>query len=149
MIKSRFFFVLVAVSSFLGFSNQSAAEVLVDVNAYSWSGGRASIDLEMTNKSDTTISSARVWVFLMDTEGKVVGNHSEWLFGGGAERADDEIEPIESGEEAVISFSFPAEKPLDTARVTFSRIIDDSGKTLNLNKLLKVSDRTSSENEGN
>ena len=85
----------------------------------------------------------------MDTEGKVVGNHSEWLFGGGAERADDEIEPIESGEEAVISFSFPAEKPFDTARVTFSRIIDDSGKTLNLNKLLKVSDRTSSENEGN
>ena len=113
------------------------AQVVVDVKSQSWSEGRAEFDLSFSNKSEKGISGARVWVFLMSDDGKVVGNHAEWIIGGKAKKQEED-NSIAAGEEREVSFSFKNEQPFTEARVIFSRMIDSDGRVMNLRKEVQV-----------
>ena len=94
----------------------------VSLTDATWEDGRASLSLEAKNKGDGSITGARVWIFLMNDSGKVVGNHAEWIIGG--KRAEDKPNPdLEAGSEAKYAVNFKSEQAFTTARVTFSKVL--------------------------
>ena len=63
------------------------------------SGSKSLVKLELNNTYDQAIKDARAWVFLMDEEGKVVGNKAAWIIGGDRVEPGNRTQPpLEKGE---------------------------------------------------
>lgn len=81
------------------------------------------VHLETKNGFDQSIKDARVWVFLMNDAGEVVGNKAQWIIGGdSSEQESLKMEQSQSFKIAVNTESKPTK-----AKVTFSRIILEDG----------------------
>jgi hypothetical protein len=85
-------------------------------------GAGTKVSFEAKNTFKQPVKAARAWVFLMDSEGKVVGNQAEWVVGGG-ERPSDTSPPsaVETVAQCVVVV--PTARPPVSAQVTFSRLI--------------------------
>ena len=104
-------------------------------------GQKALIKLELNNTYGQALKGARVWVFLMDQDGRVVGEKAQWIVGGNnATKTDSQNSTLESGkrnEYAVAVNTLRAQKEDEepfTAKVTFSRLILNDGTLLNPQK---------------
>ncbi|MGB0371725.1 MAG: hypothetical protein ACPGN3_10250 [Opitutales bacterium] len=140
MKSSKHFYVTLLVLA-LGV-NSALARLNVSLTDANWKDGKASLSLEASNAGDSAITGARVWIFLMNDDGKVVGNHAEWIIGG--KRPEDNPNPsLDAGEESTYEVSFKNEKPFTQARVTFSKLLGEDKKPLNPRKAASVVDKTS------
>src|SRR5437879_3811835 len=66
--------------------SNSYADLSVNVDHSKSTDTKAIVKLTMKNTYSTTVESARAAVFLMNDEGKVVGQKTEWVIGGSKTR---------------------------------------------------------------
>jgi hypothetical protein len=96
-------------------------------------GQKAVVPLALKNGLGEKVESARAVVFLIDKEGKMVGQGTRWIVGGGENKAG-----LASGATNAFHFVIAGDKPFTTsnltAKVNFTRIVLQGGKLADVNK---------------
>ena len=100
----------------------SWANLEISITDVESNGNSGIVHMKLKNSFEQGVRSARIWVFMLDDEGKVVGNQAQWLFNGEGEKSSLEVE-----EERDSTVMVESENPFSTAKATFSRIIMEDG----------------------
>jgi hypothetical protein len=115
----------------------TTAQLAVTVSPVKEAGSKAVIPLAMKNNFAEKVESARAVVFLLDDQGKVIGQSTKWVIGGTKERP-----PLEPTKEATYNFVIAASQPFTTtnltAKVTFSRVVLAGGKLADASTAVSV-----------
>ena len=91
---------------------------------------KALVQLELKNTFEQNIKGARVWVFLMDDEGKVVGNKAKWIIGGDQKGKA----ALESEKTEAYSIAVDTQRKATKSKITFSRLILEDGTLIDPRK---------------
>ena len=102
-------------------------ELSIKVDDPRSTGSKAIVKLTMKNNYTNAVESARAVVFLIDAQGKVVGQRTEWVIGGTREKPG-----LAAGVTAEFNLVVPADKPFEKASVKFTRIILEGGRLVEL-----------------
>jgi hypothetical protein len=100
-------------------------------------GQKAIVSLTMTNYLAKSVESARANCFLLDERGTMVGQSTKWVIGG--TKARPALQP-KSG----TTFNFVITSPQPwmttnvTAKISFSRVVLDSGKLADVRQDVSV-----------
>lgn len=94
--------------------------------------GRATVEFKMENKLVSPVKGARAWVFLMGNDGKVVGNHAQWVV------SKDKKNTLPAGETQTYKMAMQVQGEVTSAKVVFSRIILEDGSTPDPRKIVKA-----------
>jgi hypothetical protein len=117
----------------------ASAQLDVTVAPPHVTGQKAIVRLAMKNEFTEKIESVRAAAFLLDENGKMVGQATKWVIGGANDRP-----PLLPGATNTYNFVVQATKPFTTtnitAKVTFTRIVLEGGKLADPNKEVKVHD---------
>jgi hypothetical protein len=85
-------------------------------------GQKAIVELAMTNNLADKVESARAVCFLLDAQGKMVGESSRWVIGGTKERP-----ALEPKKATTFNFIVTSPQPFTTtnltAKISFSRVV--------------------------
>lgn len=111
------------------------AQLSVTVMPPNIAGQKAIVQLKMKNNLTEKVESARAICFLLDEQGKIVGQSTKWVIG-----------PNKTGLEpkGETTFNFVIANPRPflitnlTAKVNFSRLILEGEKTVNPNKEVTI-----------
>lgn len=133
ILKSKHPFIMVAVLGLLALVTVANAELSVKVQESKLAGAKAIVKLTMKNTYSKTVESARAAVFLLDDNGKVVGQRTEWVIGGTKDRP-----PLAPNGTNVFNFVIPTDKPYKKANVTFTRIILQGGQVIEAGKGFQI-----------
>jgi hypothetical protein len=113
------------------------ADLVVDVDEPKLVGQKAVTKLSMKNTFNEKVESALAQVFLTDAQGKVVGQAARWAIGGSNDRP-----PLAPNAETTFNFVIPisqAQKATNlAARVSFSRVVLESGKLADVIKEVAI-----------
>lgn len=103
------------------------AQLAVMVSPPKIADQKAIVELKMKNGFAGKIESARAICFLLDDQGKMVGESSKWVIGGTKNRP-----ALESKKEASFNFVITSSQPFATtnltAKVSFSRVMLEGDK---------------------
>jgi len=111
------------------------AQLAVTVLPPKVTGQKAIVRLAMTNNLTESVESARAVCFLLDGQGKMVGQSSKWVIG----QNHTGIEPKAGTTfNFVITSSQPFTTTNLTAKVSFSRVALDGSKLADLQKDVSV-----------
>ena len=98
------------------------AQLAVTVSPPKISDQKAVVELKMKNGFTANVESARAVCFLLDNQGKMVGESTKWVIGGTKNRPA--LEPKnETSFNFVITSSQPFTTTNLTAKVSFSRVV--------------------------
>src|SRR6185369_13007066 len=106
---------LILLLCFLASLELAKASISVTVAEPQSTGSKAIVKLTMKNTSTNAVESARAVVFLLDDQGKVVGQRAEWVVGGTKEKPG-----LAANGTTVFNMVLPADKPFNKAKVTFT-----------------------------
>jgi hypothetical protein len=128
--KSFFYLVL--------FSTIAAhAQLAVMISPVKIVGQKAVVTLAMKNSLAEKVESARAICFLLDDQGKMVGQSTKWVIGGTKDRP-----ALEPKEKTTFNFVITSSQPFTTtnltAKVSFSRVILENGQVADMNKTVSV-----------
>lgn len=105
----------------------ASAQLAVTVSPPQIIGQKTIIPLAITNNLAQTVESARAICFLLDDQGKMVGESSKWVIGGTKNRP-----ALEPKKETAFNFVITSSQPFATtnltAKVSFSRVVLEGGK---------------------
>ncbi len=105
----------------------ASAQLAVTVSPPKIATQKAVVELRMTNGLPEKIESARAICFLLDDQGKMVGESARWVIGGRKSRPG--LEPKkETSFNFVITSSQPFTTTNLTAKVSFSRVVLEGDK---------------------
>ena len=96
-------------------------------------GQKAVLKMELRNTFTNTIESARAVMFLLDDNGKVVGQETRWIIGGTKERP-----ALAPDAKMTFNFVVQANKPFTKTKVTVTRLVLEGGKLADVNKELEI-----------
>jgi len=100
-------------------------------------GQKAIVALAMKNNFAKNVEAARAVVFLIDDQGKVVGQSTKWVIGGTKDKPG-----LAAGATNTFHFVIAADKPFTatnlTAKVSFSRVVLDGGKLVDVAKDVSI-----------
>jgi hypothetical protein len=96
-------------------------------------GKKAVIKLTMKNTFTEKIESARAQVFLLDENGRMVGQASRWVIGGTKDKP-----ALAPDTETNFNFVVSSDKPFITNKVTFTRLILEGGKVVDVNQNVQM-----------
>ena len=133
MLKSKHPFMFIGVIGLCAVFAVANAELSVKVEESKPAGTKAIVKLTMKNTYATTVESARAVVFLLDDNGKVVGQKTEWVIGGTKDRP-----PLAPNGTNVFNFVIPTDKPYTKPQVTFTRIILEGGQVVEAGKGFQI-----------
>lgn len=111
----------------------SKADIVIKVGKPITSGSTTRIELEMENTFDEVIESARATVFLIDQQGKITGKAARWVIGGTKEKPN-----LAPGKKTTFQFVLLNGGPFITSRITFSRIVFEGGRVVDMSKSLDM-----------
>lgn len=114
------------------FTGTLSANLVVEVDSIENKENQGTISFTIENTGDAGITAARAWIFLFDEEGKVVGNHAQWMISGKKKE-----EALGAEEKRSFTTQVKAKRPIATAQVTFSRIVLEDGTMPNPQKFVK------------
>lgn len=111
----------------LSFPLVATAQLSVTVLPPKIADQKAVVELRMKNGLTENIESARAICFLLDEQGKMVGESSKWVIGGTKNRP-----ALESKKETSFNFVITSDQPFATtnltAKVSFTRVVLNGGK---------------------
>jgi hypothetical protein len=114
------------------------AQLTITVSPPKITGQKIVVPLAMTNNLAEPVASARAACFLLDDQGKMVGQSAKWVIGGGK---DHPALPAKSG--TIYNFVITSPQPLIatklTAKLSFSRILLSDDKPADANKDVIIS----------
>jgi hypothetical protein len=109
------------------------SQLVVTVSSPKVTGQKAVVPLALKNGLGKKVDSARAVVFLSDEEGKMVGQGTQWILGGGQNKPG-----LRSGGSNTFHFVITSDKPFATsnlvAKVNFSRILLEGGRQADVKK---------------
>ena len=115
----------------------ASAQLAVTVSPPKVAGQKAIVPLAMRNGFSERIESARAVVFLLDEQGKMVGQGTRWVIGGSTDKPG-----LTAGATSAFHFVIANDKPFTTtnltAKVTFSRVVLEGGKVADVNSSVKI-----------
>ena len=115
------------------------AQLAVTVSPPKIIAQKAIVSLAMTNNLAEPVESARAICFLMDEQGKMVGQSAKWVIGGGKDRPT--LAPKNG---TTYNFVVTTPRPFAstnlTVKVSFSRIILAGGKLADPAKTVNVAE---------
>ncbi len=113
------------------------AQLAVTVSPPKMTGQKAIVPLAMKNGFSEKIESARAVVFLLDEQGKMVGQGTRWVIGGSQDKPG-----LAAGATNAFHLVIANDKPFTTtnltAKVTFSRVVLEGGKVADVNKSVQI-----------
>ena len=117
------------------------AQLAVTVSPIKVTGQKAVVPIAMKNNLNAKVESARTAVFLLDEQGKIVGQATRWVIGGSADNPG-----LAVGATNAFHFVITSDKPFVTtkltAKVAFSHVVLEGGKLADINKDVLVSAAT-------
>ena len=113
------------------------AQLAVTVTPVKITGQKAIVSMAMTNHLAEPVESARAICFLLDDQGKMIGQSAKWVVGGSKDRPA--LAP-KSGTtfNFVITSPHPFTTTNLTAKISFSRVVLDGGKLADVVKEVAV-----------
>ena len=96
-------------------------------------GQKTIVKMDLRNTFTNTIESARAVVFLLDDNGKVVGQETRWIIGGTKDRP-----PLAPDAKTTFNFVVQANKPFTKTKVTVTRLVLEGGKLADVNKDVEI-----------
>jgi hypothetical protein len=115
----------------------ASAQLMVSVALPKVAGQKAVVPLALRNSLAEKIESARAVVFLLDEQGKMVGQGTRWVIGGSSDKPG-----LAAGTTNAFYFVIATDKPFTTtnltAKVTFSRVVLEGGKLADAAKDVSV-----------
>jgi len=113
------------------------AQLAVRVSPVKVTGQKAIVPLALKNNFTEKIESARAAVFLLDEQGKMVGQSTKWVIGGSRDKPG-----LASGATNAFHFVIASDKPYTstnlTAKVQFNRVVLEGGKLADVTKEVSV-----------
>ena len=129
---------LLLISLFLPFALFAQMEVgLVDMKAQQSKG---LVTISLANHFEQTVQSARIWVMLLDDDGKIVGQKAQWLTGKGDKgksfkEGELKLQPsAQDDAPKTFSISVDTQRKATKAKITFSRIVLADGTLANVQR---------------
>jgi hypothetical protein len=115
----------------------ASAQLAVTVSPVKATGQKAIVPLAMKNGFAERIQSARAVCFLLNDQGKMVGQSTRWVIGAGRDKS-----PLAPGITSVFNFVIAADKPFTstnlTTKVSFSRVVLEGGSLADANKEVQI-----------
>lgn len=99
------------------------AKLSVEVAEPKQTASKVVVKLTVKNLFAEKVESARATIFLVDAQGKVVGQATQWIIGGTKDRP--ELKPDAT---ATYNFVITSDKPFTKAQLLFNRVILEAGK---------------------
>jgi hypothetical protein len=128
ILKSLLYFALL-------YQAAAQAQLAVTVSPPKVAGQKAIVQLKMKNNLTNTVESARAVCFLLDEQGKMVGQATKWVIG-------QNKTILESKGETAFNFVIANPSPFATtnltAKVSFTRLVLEGGESVNPNKEVTV-----------
>lgn len=119
----------------------SQAQFSVTVSPIKVTGQKAIVPMAIKNNFPEKIESARAVVFLLDEQGKLVGQSTKWVIGG-----SDDKTSLATGATNAFHFVITSDKPITTtnltAKVSVNRIVLESGNLADETKDVIVTQAT-------
>ncbi len=109
------------------------AKIVVKMDEARRTGSKSLIKLKMKNAFKEKIESARAQIFLLDDEGKMVGQAAQWVIGGTKDKP-----PLAPDASTTFNFAIPTDKPFSKTKITFTRIILEGGKLVDAAKNVEI-----------
>jgi hypothetical protein len=109
------------------------ANLVVTVNEPKTTGTKAVIRLELKNTFTEKIESARAVVFLLDDQGKVVGQMTRWVIGGTKDKPS-----LAPDAKTTFNFVVPTDKVFTETKVNFNRVVLEGGKSVDPHKGVEI-----------
>lgn len=129
---------IIAVLASCAFGMAAQAQLAVTVVPPKVIGHKAVVTLAIKNGFSEKVESARAVVFLLDEQGKPIGQPStRWVIGGSADKPG-----IGAGATNTFHFVVASDKLFPrtnlSTRVTFSRVVLEGGRIADVNKSVLV-----------
>jgi hypothetical protein len=103
------------------------AQLAVTVSPAKITSQKAIVELKMKNSFGEKVESARAICFLLDEQGKMIGQSTKWVIGGTKDRP-----ALEPKKETRFNFVITSNQPFTTtnltAKVSFSRVVLEGNK---------------------
>ena len=113
------------------------AQLAITVLPPKLTGQKVIVQLAMTNNLAESVESARAVCFLLDNQGKMIGQSAKWVVGGAKDRP-----ALEPKTGTTFNFVITSPQPFTTtnptAKVSFSRVVLEGGKLADPNKTVSV-----------
>ena len=113
------------------------AQLTVTVSPPKVMGQKTVVELAMTNSFPKQIQSARAVCFVLDQQGKMVGQSSKWVIGSTKDRL-----PMQPKTGATFNFVITSPQPLTTtnltAKISFNRLILEGNQIADASKMVSV-----------
>jgi hypothetical protein len=121
----------------LFFALAAHAQLAVTVSPPKIISQKTIVSLAMTNNLAEPVESARAICFLLDEQGKMVGQSAKWTIGGGKDRP---ALPPKAGTtyNFVITSPHPFTTTNLTAKVSFSRVVLSGDKLADVTKAVTI-----------
>jgi hypothetical protein len=111
------------------------AQLAVTVSPPKLAGQKAVVQLKLKNNLTNAVQSARAVCFLLDDQGKMVGQSTKWVIGGTKDRP-----ALEPKAETTFNFVITSPQPFATtnltAKVSFSRVVLEGGKLADVKEVV-------------
>ena len=103
------------------------AQLAVTVSPPKIASQKAIVELKIKNSLAEKVESARAVCFLLDDQGKMIGQSTKWVIGGTKDRP-----ALEPKKETTFNFVITSNQPFTTtnltAKVSFSRVVLEGNK---------------------
>lgn len=113
------------------------AQLAVTVSPVEIAGQKAVVLLTMKNNLTDKVESARAVCFLLDGQGKMVGQSAKWVIGGTKDRPG-----LEPKKETTFNFVITSPQAFTTtnltAKISFSRVVLEGGKLADPKKDVQI-----------
>jgi hypothetical protein len=117
------------------------AQLAVTVSSPKITGQKAVVPLVLKNNLTNSVQSARAVCFLLDDQGKMIGQSTKWVIGGTKDRP-----ALEPKGETTFNFVITNPQPFTAtnliAKVSFSRVVLENGQVADVNKSVSTSPQT-------
>jgi len=111
------------------------AALVVQIAPPKTTGSKVIVKLDLQNTYTNKIQSVRAAVFLLNDQGKVVGQSTSWIIGGGKDKP-----ALDSNAKTTYNFLVPIDKPFTKAKLMVERILLENGSLGNALKDVQISD---------
>jgi hypothetical protein len=109
------------------------AQLFVGVSPPKMTGSKTIVKLEMQNTFAERVESARAVCFLLDAQGRIVGQSTKWVIGGSTDRP-----PLEPDKKTSFHLVIETDKTVNKAEVVFNRLVLEGGKLADIPSSVKV-----------
>jgi hypothetical protein len=113
----------------------ASAALVVQVAPPRTAGSKIIVKLNLQNTYSEKIQSVRAVVFLLNDQGKVVGQSTSWIIGGSKDKPS-----LESNAKTTYNFIIATDKPFTKTKLIVERILLANGKLANALKETQITD---------